>query len=88
MTTEATKAILEDNKKRQLAYDAWVHIDFLCKNYILNCHSDALYSAYCTVSTIKRVVGQTIHNYNAQDTGTKKIVGKFLNFKIVTLKLS
>lgn len=87
MSAETSQAAQDDNRRRQLAYDAWVHSDFLCKNYILNCLSDALYTAFCSVSTARDLWEKLDRKYSAQDAGTKKfVVGKFLNFKMADSK--
>ncbi|KAL0416714.1 UNVERIFIED_CONTAM: hypothetical protein Slati_3503300 [Sesamum latifolium] len=39
-----------DTQKRA-AMDAWVHGDFLCRNYILNDFSDTLYNVYSSAKT-------------------------------------
>ena len=33
------------------AIDAWKHLDFICKNYVLNGLTDSLYNVYYTKSS-------------------------------------
>ena len=37
------------------AIDAWHHLDFLCKNYVMNGLSDSLYNVYIGKKTAKEV---------------------------------
>lgn len=62
MATEIAQAAQDDNKKRQLSYDDWVHSDFLCKNYFLNYLSGALYTAFCIVSTAREKLEKKCYN--------------------------
>ncbi|KAL0402820.1 UNVERIFIED_CONTAM: Retrovirus-related Pol polyprotein from transposon TNT 1-94 [Sesamum radiatum] len=67
--------------------DAWVHGDFLCRNYILNGLSDTLYNVYSSAKTARALWESLEKKYKTEDAGLKKfIVGKFLEFKMVDSK--
>ncbi|XP_022888917.1 uncharacterized protein LOC111404326 [Olea europaea var. sylvestris] len=69
------------------ALDAWKHSDFLCRNYIMNSLTDALYNVYSTMKIAKELWQSLDWKYKTEDVGAKKfIVGKFLNYKIVDSK--
>ncbi|XP_012487924.1 uncharacterized protein LOC105801137 [Gossypium raimondii] len=68
--------------------EAWEHSDFLCRNYILNGLSDALYEVYSVKKTAKKLSTSLGHKYKPEDVGAKKfLVAKFLNFVMVDSKL-
>ncbi|KAH1082895.1 hypothetical protein J1N35_022656 [Gossypium stocksii] len=68
--------------------EAWKHSNFLCRNYILNGLSDALYKVYSVKKTTKELWTSLDHKYKAKDAGAKKfLVAKFLNFVMVDSKL-
>ncbi|KAK5775832.1 hypothetical protein PVK06_043781 [Gossypium arboreum] len=70
------------------AVEAWKYSDFLCRNYILNGLSDALYEVYSVKKTGKKLWTSLDHNYKAEDVGTKKfLITKFLNFVMINSKL-
>ncbi|XP_016679244.1 uncharacterized protein [Gossypium hirsutum] len=70
------------------AVEAWKHSDFLCRNYILNGLSDALYEVFSVKKTNKELWTSLDHKYKAEDVGTKKfLVAKFVNFVMVDSKL-
>ncbi|KAH1107190.1 hypothetical protein J1N35_010958 [Gossypium stocksii] len=70
------------------AIEAWKHSDFLCRNYILNGLSNALYEVYGVKKTTKELWTSLDHKYKAEDAKTKKfLVAKFLNFVMVNSKL-
>ncbi|XP_039022096.1 uncharacterized protein LOC120154402 [Hibiscus syriacus] len=61
--------------------EAWKHSDFLCRNYILNGLSDALYEVYNIKKIAKELWESLDHKYKTEDAGAKKfLVAKFLNF--------
>ncbi|XP_073130799.1 uncharacterized protein [Henckelia pumila] len=69
------------------AFDAWSHIDFLCRNYILNGLDNTLYSVYSATKTAKELWDSLEKKYKTKDAGTKKfVVEKFLEFKMVDTK--
>ncbi len=69
------------------AVEAWKHSDFLCKGYILNSMSDALYEVYSVKKTAKELWESLDHKYRTEDAGTKKfLVARFLNFHMVDSK--
>ncbi|XP_039013529.1 uncharacterized protein LOC120143213 [Hibiscus syriacus] len=68
--------------------EAWKHSDFLCRNYILNGLSDALYEVYSVKKTAKELWESLDHKYKTEDAGAKKfLVAKFLNFVMVDSKI-
>ncbi|GAB2278393.1 hypothetical protein Dimus_039287 [Dionaea muscipula] len=77
----------ETDRVQILTVEAWVHSDFLCRNYILNGLSDTLYNVYSVTSTAKELWDSLDRKYKTEDAGTKKfVVGKFLDFKMVNSK--
>ncbi|XP_039006630.1 uncharacterized protein LOC120134222 [Hibiscus syriacus] len=67
--------------------EAWKHSDFLCRNYILNGLSDALYEVYSIKKNTKELWESLDHKYKTEDAGAKKfLVAKFLNFVMVDFK--
>ena len=69
------------------AIEAWKHSDFLCRNYILNGLSDALYKVYKLKTTSKELWESLDHKYKIEDAGSKKfLVARFLNFVMVDSK--
>ncbi|XP_073152208.1 uncharacterized protein [Henckelia pumila] len=73
--------------QRRTAVDAWNHIDFLCRNYILNGLDDTLYSVYYSVKTAKELWDSLKKKYKTEEAGIKKfVVGKFLDFKMIDSK--
>ncbi|KAK6139088.1 hypothetical protein DH2020_027168 [Rehmannia glutinosa] len=77
----------ETNAEKRGAVDAWGQGNFLCRNYVLNGLSDALYSVYCVVKSSKELWDSLEKKYKTEDAGTKKfVVGKFLDFVMVDSK--
>ncbi|KAL0431577.1 UNVERIFIED_CONTAM: Retrovirus-related Pol polyprotein from transposon TNT 1-94 [Sesamum radiatum] len=77
----------ETDTQKRAAMDAWVHGDFLCRNYILNGLSDTLYNVYSSAKTARALWESLEKKYKTEDAGLKKfIVGKFLEFKMVDSK--
>ncbi|KAK3031797.1 hypothetical protein RJ639_036949 [Escallonia herrerae] len=80
---------LGENLDRQTVatVDAWKHLDFLCKNYILNGLDNALYNVYSPMVNAKALWESLERKYKTEDAGSKKfVVGKFLDFKMVDSK--
>ncbi|KAH1056508.1 hypothetical protein J1N35_034573 [Gossypium stocksii] len=70
------------------AVEVWKHSDFICRSYILNGLSDALYEVYRVKKTVKELWTSLDHKYKAKDVGIKKfLVAKFLNFVMIDSKL-
>lgn len=70
-----------------VAVDAWNHSYFLCKNYILNGHTNTLYTVYSEIKTTKQLWETLEYKYKTEDTGTKKfVVAIFLKSPIVDAK--
>ncbi|KAJ0524516.1 putative RNA-directed DNA polymerase [Helianthus annuus] len=77
----------ETDAQRQCAVDAWKHSDFICRGYVVNGLSDALYNVYYNVKTSKELWDALDKKYNTEDAGTKKfVVARFLDFKMVDSK--
>ncbi|XP_012846693.1 PREDICTED: uncharacterized protein LOC105966644 [Erythranthe guttata] len=71
----------------RVAWDAWFHSNFLCRNHILNALDDSLYNVYSAIKTAKELWESLEKKYKTEDAGLKKfIVGKFLDFKMVDNK--
>ena len=86
---EDPPSVREDETDTQvlLALEAWKHSDFLCRNYVLNGLSDALYNVYSSKKTAKELWESLDKKYKSEDAGAKKfLVGQFLNFKMVDTK--
>ena len=70
------------------AIKAWKHLDFLCRNYVLNGLTDTLYNVYYTKSSTKELWESLDRKYKTEDVEAKKfIVGRFLDFKMVDSKI-
>ncbi|XP_073120646.1 uncharacterized protein [Henckelia pumila] len=77
----------DSDTQRRTAVDAWNHIDFLCRNYILNDLDDTLYSVYSSVKTAKELWDSLKNKYKTEDADINKfVVGKFMDFKMVDSK--
>ena len=69
------------------AIDAWKHSEYLCRNYVLNGLSDALYNVYLKVPTAKELWESLERKYKTEDAGTKKyVVARFLDYKMIDSK--
>ncbi|KAL2504458.1 Retrovirus-related Pol polyprotein from transposon TNT 1-94 [Abeliophyllum distichum] len=78
----------KNNRASLIAFDAWKHSDFLCKNYILNGLDNTLYNVYCSKQSAKDLWESLERKYKIEDAGTKKfIVKKFLDYKMVDSKM-
>ncbi|CAL2235342.1 unnamed protein product [Prunus armeniaca] len=76
-----------DTPEAVAAFDAWNQSDFLCRNYILNDLSDALYNVYSPIKIVKALWESLDKKYWTEDAGMKKfIVGRFLDYKMVDSK--
>ena len=77
----------ETDKQIVVAIEAWKHLDFLCKNYILNGLDKTMYNVYSQVKTSKELWESLEKKYKTEDVGMKKsIVGRFLDYKMVDSK--
>ena len=69
------------------AVEAWKHVDFLCKNYILNELDNTLYSVYSSIKRAKELWDSLDKKYKTEDAGTKKfIMGRLMDYKMVDSK--
>ncbi|XP_022024147.1 uncharacterized protein LOC110924454 [Helianthus annuus] len=69
------------------ALEAWKHSDFICRGYVLNGLSGALYNVYYNVKTSKDLGDALDKKYKTGDAGTKKfVVARFLDYKMVDNK--
>ncbi|GAA0176198.1 hypothetical protein LIER_29236 [Lithospermum erythrorhizon] len=74
----------ESNLQLVIVVEAWKHSDYLCRNYILNELSDALFLVYRTLPTAKSIWDASEYKYILQDARIKKfIVKKFIDFKMI-----
>ena len=81
---ENAPKLKENETDRQVvaAMEAWKHVDFLYKNYILNGLDNTLYRVYSSIKTAKELWDSLEKKYKTEDAGTKKfIVRKLLNYK-------
>ena len=77
----------ETDKQVVTAVEAWNHVDFLCRNYILNGLDNTLYNVYCAFNTARELWESLDKKYKTEDAGLKKfVVGKFLDYKILDSK--
>uniref|UniRef100_A0A7N2LHK6 Retrovirus-related Pol polyprotein from transposon TNT 1-94-like beta-barrel domain-containing protein n=1 Tax=Quercus lobata TaxID=97700 RepID=A0A7N2LHK6_QUELO len=86
---ENAPKLKENETDRQVVavVEAWKHVDFLCKNYILNELDNTLYRVYSSIKTVKELWDSLEKKYKTEDAGTKKfIVGKLLDYKMVDSK--
>ena len=86
---EAAPALKENETYRQVvaAVEAWKHVDFLCRNYLLNGLDNTLYNVYCAFNTARELWESLDKKYKIEDAGLKKfVVGKFLNYKMLDSK--
>ena len=64
--------------------DAWNHIDFVYKNYILNGLDNILYDMCSSIKNAKALWEGLDKKYKAEDANINKfIINKFLDFKMV-----
>ena len=83
---EKAPTLKEGESDRQVvaAVDAWKHLDFLCRNYILKGLDNMLYNVYSPLKSVKELWDSLEKKYKTKDAGTKKfVVGKFLDFVMV-----
>jgi len=70
-----------------VALNALNHIDFMCKNYILNGLDNTLYNVYSSIKSTKALwedLEKRKNNYKDEDVGMKKfIVIKFLDLEMI-----
>ncbi|XXG75888.1 hypothetical protein AAC387_Pa08g0361 [Persea americana] len=86
---EEAPALKEDETDKQVvtAVEAWKHVDFLCRNYILNGLDNTLYNVYCSLKTAKELWESLDKKYKTEDAGMKKfIVSRFLDYKMIDSK--
>ncbi|XP_075663318.1 uncharacterized protein LOC142632882 [Castanea sativa] len=87
---ENAPKLKENETDRQVVaiVEAWKHVNFLCKYYILNGLDNILYSVYSSIKTAKELWDSLDKKYKIEDAGTKKfIVGKDLDYKMVDSKI-
>ncbi|XP_072976984.1 uncharacterized protein [Typha angustifolia] len=77
----------ETDRQVVAVVDAWKHVNFLYRNYILNGLDNSLYNVYSSVKTSKELWDSLDKKYKTEDVGAKKfVVGKFLDYKMVDTK--
>ncbi|XP_071741444.1 uncharacterized protein [Rutidosis leptorrhynchoides] len=85
--TETAPQLVAGDVQTVSAVEAWKHLDYLCRNYVLNSLENSLYNVYCTIETAKELWESLERKYKTEDAGTKKwVVAKFLDFKMVDSK--
>ncbi|XP_060668437.1 uncharacterized protein LOC132799788 [Ziziphus jujuba] len=55
LTVDAPPSNEKSDKETFMAVDAWKHSNYLCRNYVLNGLSDALYGMYCGMKSTKEL---------------------------------
>ncbi|XP_028073595.1 uncharacterized protein LOC114276060 [Camellia sinensis] len=71
----------EADQQMVVVVEAWKHVDFLYRNYILNRLDNTLYNVYSPLKMAKELWESFDKKYKAEDAGMKKfIVGKFLEY--------
>jgi len=74
----------EYDRTIMVVVDAWNHIDFVCKNYILNELDNTLYDVYNLIKSEKVLWKAIYKKYRVENVGMEKfIIKQFLNFKMV-----
>ncbi|XP_069151994.1 uncharacterized protein [Solanum lycopersicum] len=74
-------------EERFLVTEAWIHLDFLCKNYILSDSQNDLYNVYNNVKTSNELWDALEKKCKTKDVGMKKFIeAKFLNNKMIDSK--
>ena len=77
----------ETDKQVVSAVKVWKHVDFLCRNYILNGLDNTLYNVYCAFNTARELWESLDKKYKTEDARLKKfVVGKFLDYKMLYSK--
>ncbi|KAF5944676.1 hypothetical protein HYC85_018753 [Camellia sinensis] len=73
---ENAPTLKEDETDQQIivVVDAWKHVDFLCRNYILNGLDNTLYNVYSPIKTAKELWESLEKKYKTEDAGSKKFV--------------
>ncbi|XP_071719215.1 uncharacterized protein [Rutidosis leptorrhynchoides] len=85
--TETAPQLVAGDVQIVSAVEAWKHLDYLCRNYVLNSLENSLYNVYCTIETAKELWESLERKYKTEDAGTKKwVVAKFLDFKMIDSK--
>ncbi|XP_060672709.1 uncharacterized protein LOC132803523 [Ziziphus jujuba] len=63
----------KSDKKTLMAVDAWKNSDYLCRNYILNGLSDAMYGVYCGMKSAKEPWETLDGKYKTENTAPKRM---------------
>ena len=87
---EDAPTLKENEIDRQVvvAVEAWKHVDYLCRNYLLNGLDNTLYNVYCAFNIARELWESLDKKYKTEDAGLKKfVVGKFLDYKMLDFKI-
>ena len=77
----------EIDKQVVVVVEAWKHVDFLCRNYLLNGLDNTLYNVYCAFNTARELWESLDIKYKTEDARLKKfVVGKFPDYKMLDSK--
>ncbi|XP_060668925.1 uncharacterized protein LOC132800045 [Ziziphus jujuba] len=60
-----------------MTVDAWKNSDYLCRNYVLNGLSDALYGVYYGTNSAKKLWETLDQKYKTENDGSRKFVVAF-----------
>ena len=85
LTKDASKLKVDENDIIVInAIDSLKHLDFLCKNYVLNGLTDSVYNVHYTKSSANELWESLDQKYNPEDARAKNFfVGRFLDYKMV-----
>ncbi|XP_060667883.1 uncharacterized protein LOC132799606 [Ziziphus jujuba] len=84
LTEDALLSEKESDRETLMAVDAWNNSDHLCRNYVLNGLSDALYRIYCGTKSAKELWEILDRKYNTENaTSGKFITGRFLEYMML-----
>ena len=77
----------EIDKQVIVVVEAWKHVDFLCRNYLLNVLDNTLYNVYYAFNIARELWESLDKKYKTEDAGPKKfVVVKFLDYKMLDSK--
>ena len=77
----------ETDRQVIVVVDAWKHLDFLRKNYILDGLDNTLYNVYSLITKAREMWESLDRKYKTEDAIMNKfVVGRFFDYKMVDSK--